>query len=76
MWRRIKPPFELDYDGLSDYYDKQFALSEWIVALEFAITELSDAFVLNNKAADLRASNKLLQLKTAEKFGFKIPRTL
>jgi glutathione synthase/RimK-type ligase-like ATP-grasp enzyme len=76
IWRRIKPPFLLDYQDPEDYYQRGFILDEWRVAFNFMLLDTPDQRVVNNLRAELDASNKLRQLEIAAGCGLVVPQTL
>ncbi|MEP0392352.1 MAG: hypothetical protein ABJ205_10190 [Erythrobacter sp.] len=76
IWRRLKPPFILDYANLDEYYHTRFVIDEWRSL--FAGISLSGSGIkcVNSYASEGVSSNKLRQLGFAAECGFRVPKTL
>jgi hypothetical protein len=74
-WRRINQP--LVYPGwLTDPVERDFISHEWRAALVGLLNDQFNGIWINDPALDLRAGNKLYQLRLAEESGLRIPKTL
>lgn len=76
VWWRHKPRGGVPSESAKHLYDYNFIQKEYNYLLNYISGECEHLFCINNRDNAAKADNKLVQLRLAREFGFRIPRTL